>query len=118
VWTRCWHYGTNDGSGNAFSQILAALPTALFQQVNILNLNRLIERLGHVVDRQRGYGGRRERFHFHTSLRGRRGAGNDAHTFRLHLNLHVRVRKHERMAERNQIGSLLGGANPGYARDF
>ena len=41
--------------------IIAALAAGLLNQIQALNLNGFVERLGHIVDRQRGDGRGRER---------------------------------------------------------
>src|ERR1019366_3133653 len=70
---------------------VAALPPGFLKQVKILDFDRLIERFDHIVNRQRGYGGRGHRLHFHAGLAGGGGAGHDAHASFFHRNLHVRV---------------------------
>src|ERR1039457_4238581 len=41
---------------------ISALSAGLFQQVHILDFDRLIQGLGHVVHRESGHGGRRQGF--------------------------------------------------------
>src|ERR1019366_2717858 len=56
---------------------ISALSSGLFQQVQILDFDRLIQRFGHVVHRQSGDGGGCQRFHFYSGLP-RGGGGRDA----------------------------------------
>ena len=63
----------------ALPPVVAALAAGLFEQVQVLDVDGFIERLGHVVDRQRGNRGSRERLHFDAGLAGGGGTGDDAH---------------------------------------
>ena len=98
---------------------VSALAAGLFEQVEILDLDGFVERLGHVVNGQRGHGGGGERLHLDAGLarwwrRCDRCARRSAST----RHLHVGVREHQRMAQRDQLGGALGGGDAGDARDF
>ena len=76
----------------------------------------LVDRLGHVVDRQQRDRDRDHRLHFHAGARGERGGGG-----RLDPVLHQRqVDRHrieaERVAQRDQVGGFLRRHDPGNAR--
>src|SRR5690242_21846780 len=48
--------------------VIAALSAGFFQQVHVLNFDGLVQRLGHVVDGERGGGGRGQCLHFDAGL--------------------------------------------------
>src|ERR1019366_2824547 len=97
---------------------VSAFAAGLFEQVKILDLDGFVERFEHVVNRECGHRGGGERLHFDAGLRGGGGGGDDAHAFLFDGSLDIRVGEHQRMAERNQLGSALGGGDAGDARDL
>jgi hypothetical protein len=97
---------------------ISALAACFFEEVDVLDFDALVERFGHVVDGERGDRGGGERLHLDTSLRGSGGGGDDAHAAGFHGDLDIGMREGQGMAERNQLGGLLGGHDAGDAGDF
>ena len=83
-----------------------------------MNLNRLVERFGHVIHRQSGDAGGGQRLHFDAGLRRGGRSGHDAHASFFDGHVHVGMREHEGMAERDQLAGAFGGGDAGDARDL
>ena len=89
---------------------------ALFHHADLADHHRLVERLQHVVDRERRDGDGGERFHLDAGARRGANARLDRVAVLLARDLDVDVRQRKRMAQRNQIGRALGGDDAGEAR--
>ena len=79
----------------------------------------LSTRLDHVVDRERRDAGRRQRFHLDAGLPARLRRGDDADRVALRRSgskSTSRLGQRDRMAERDQLGRLLGRHDAGDAR--
>ena len=77
--------------GRIITLEISALAAGLFEQVDVLDLDSLVERLGHVVDRERGDRCRGQRLHFDAGLRG--GGGRGDHPDAVGLDHHLRHRR-------------------------
>jgi hypothetical protein len=89
-----------------------ALPAGLFEQVEILDFDGFVERFEHVVNRERGHRGGRERFHFHAGLPGGGGVAMMRTPFfstAASTSAWVSI---SGMAQRNQLGTRLAAAMP------
>src|SRR5580704_3675589 len=79
--------------------------------MEILDLNALIQRLRHVIHRERGDGGGRQGFHFDSGGSGGCHLGGYTDPARFHLGGHVHMLQEQRVAHGNQLPGALGGAN-------
>src|SRR5690606_28351270 len=68
----CWRSVANNRTRTSISRILpapvAGFAARLFQQANVLDDHRLVQRLGHVIDRQGRHADGGERFHLDARL--------------------------------------------------
>ena len=91
-------------------------PPLLLIEPDVADDHRLVDRLDHVVDRQRRDGDGGERFHLDAGLRRGADARLDVVAACGGGQLDVNARKRERMTERDERGGLLGGHDPGEPR--
>jgi len=86
--------------GRSKTAILSAPETEQFYRgvAHVLHDHLLVDRLRHVVDRQRSDRGCRERLHLHTGLRGRLGTGLDGDAGVLDLQRDVQAGERQGMA--------------------
>ncbi|MOA08496.1 hypothetical protein D3C78_1282680 [compost metagenome] len=96
---------------------MAALAAQLFQQAYAFDSHAAVHRLAHVVDRQGGDAGGGQGLHLHPGLPGQLAAGDYVHAIvAFRIQLHLDAGEHQRMAERDEVGSLLRRLDAGDAR--
>src|SRR5262245_7254029 len=98
---------------------VARFAAGLLAQLQALDRDALVERLRHVVDRERGQRGARQGLHLDARLAG--GARPAAHLEQVLVarhDLELDVLERQRMAERDELARALGREEPGAARDL
>ena len=98
--------------------VVAALAAGFRFQLNAANDDRFVQRLGHVVNRERGDGDCGQRFHFYTGRASGGYLGVNLYPGCCDFSTYINKAERERMAHWDECRGLLGCLNTGKASDF
>ena len=91
-------------------------PPLFFHEADLANHHRLVDRLHHVVDGQRGDRDGGEGFHFDAGLAGGADGATMSKPARVVVRSTLDVGQRQRMAQRDQLRRALGGHDAGQPR--
>src|SRR5580765_179802 len=97
---------------------ITTLSAPFFEQKELRDLNTLVQRFAHVVNREGGGSGGDQGFHLDAGLGGGGHLSANLHAIFAHAGVHINVSEQERMTKRYPLGGALGSQDAGDAGDF
>ena len=94
------------------ASVRAALAATLAQQRNLTDANPFIERLGHVIDRERRDAGRGHCFHLYAGACDRGCCCSDAHAAADDLSLHINETERQWVTHGDEFAGALRRLDP------